>query len=81
MYLRIFTAGTMFRTAIFVTGAIIAGYGIATALVNVFSCSPIAASWQLDLAATGKCIDRPAFYLAQAGLGIVADIVTVIIRK
>lgn len=79
MYLRIFTAGNVFRTAIYVVAAFIASYGLATTLVNLFSCNPIAGSWDVSLAPTATCIDRPAFYLAQACLGIVADIATVLV--
>jgi hypothetical protein len=45
-------------------------------LVVIFSCNPIAASWDIALAAlpTTTCVNRPAAYLAQAGLNICTDI-------
>ena len=54
------------------------GYSVASAFVKVFSCSPIDASWNLVDVATAKCIDRPVFCFAQAGLGIFADVATVL---
>lgn len=51
---------------------------MASVLANVFSCSPIAKSW--DLAITkGSCMNRPAFYFANAGLGIFTDFATVMV--
>lgn len=78
-YLRLFTAGSIFRGAIFVTCAFVSSYGIATALVNAFSCNPIDGSWNAADSAKAVCINRPVFYLAQAGLGIAADFATLII--
>ena len=79
MYLRIFPQASTFRYAVCVVSAFVVSYGIATVCTNLFSCSPIAGSWDLAYATTAKCINRPAFYLAQAALGIVADFATVAI--
>ncbi len=79
MYLRIFTAATAFRYAVYVVSVFVTGYGMATVLTNLFSCSPVAGSWEVQYATTAKCINRPNFYLAQAALGIVADVATVVI--
>lgn len=51
-------------------------YSIAGFLVLIFSCNPVAASWDLNLAnlPTTSCINRPAEYLAQSSLNIVTDI-------
>lgn len=78
MYLRIFPSKGL-RLAVYAVTFFCAGYGLATLLTNMFSCSPIQGSWELEYAATAKCIDRPVFYLAQASLGIAADIATVLI--
>jgi hypothetical protein len=78
-YLRIFTEGNSFRYAVFITSAFVFGYGCATTLTNLLSCEPVAGSWNAEYAKTAKCINRPTFYLAQAGIGIIADIATVII--
>lgn len=51
-------------------------YSLASVLVNVFSCKPVSGSWDLALATTAVCINRPVFYFAQAGLGIFTDFAT-----
>lgn len=76
-YYRIFPT-KKFRIAIYVLIFYVVGYSTASVLANVFSCNPIAASWDYELALTAKCINRPAFYFAQAALGIVADFATLI---
>ncbi|KAH8681691.1 hypothetical protein BX600DRAFT_485513 [Xylariales sp. PMI_506] len=77
-YLRIFPSASMKLATWSVFGFTVA-YSLASVFVNVFSCSPIQGSWVLSASLTATCIDRPAFYFAQAGLGIAADIATVVL--
>ncbi|ETS75966.1 hypothetical protein PFICI_12910 [Pestalotiopsis fici W106-1] len=77
-YLRIFPSKGM-KIAIWTVFAFTLGYSLASVLVNAFSCNPIAGSWSLEESLTAVCINRPAFYFAQAGLGIATDIATVIV--
>ncbi|KAK8052513.1 hypothetical protein PG993_003898 [Apiospora rasikravindrae] len=77
-YLRIFPSKPM-RLAIWAVFAFTIGYSAASALVNVFSCRPIQGSWRLEDSATAVCINRPAFYFAQAAFGIATDIATVLL--
>ncbi|KAL8339022.1 hypothetical protein RB598_007371 [Gaeumannomyces tritici] len=76
-YLRIFPVRAM-RWTVFVLIFFTMGYSVAAALVNVFSCDPVRASWTLELIPTATCINRPVFYLAQAALGIATDITTAV---
>ncbi|KAL8372239.1 hypothetical protein RB595_001837 [Gaeumannomyces hyphopodioides] len=76
-YLRIFPVQAM-RWTVFVLIFFTMGYSVAAALVNVFSCNPVRASWTLELVPTAACINRPVFYFAQAALGIATDITTVV---
>lgn len=76
-YHRIFPTKN-FRIAIWILIAYVAGYSAASVFVNIFSCDPVAASWDYELALTAHCINRPAFYFAQAALGIIADFATLI---
>ncbi|RGP62978.1 putative integral membrane protein [Fusarium sporotrichioides] len=77
-YLRIFPMRSA-RILIWTAFAFIIGYSTASVLVNIFSCNPIRGSWDPEVIATAKCINRPVFYFLQAGLGIFADILTVLI--
>ncbi|KAK7955918.1 uncharacterized protein PG986_005140, partial [Apiospora aurea] len=77
-YLRIFPSKPM-RMAIWGVFAFTIGYSAASALVNVFSCNPIQGSWRLEESLTAVCINRPAFYFAQAAFGIATDIATVLL--
>ncbi|KAI0131883.1 hypothetical protein BJ170DRAFT_679781 [Xylariales sp. AK1849] len=77
-YLRIFSSKSM-KIAIWSTFGFTLSYSFASSFVNVFSCNPIVGSWRLEESLTAICINRPAFYFAQAGLGITADIATVVV--
>ncbi|KAM0276818.1 hypothetical protein ACHAQH_006353 [Verticillium albo-atrum] len=76
-YLRIFPSRKMIWT-VWVLFGFTVGYSLACALVNIFSCNPIAGSWALEHATTAVCINRPVFYFVQASLGIFTDITTVV---
>ncbi|KAL3423074.1 integral membrane protein [Phlyctema vagabunda] len=76
-YQRIFPAKT-FQMVVWGIVAFTASYSIASVFVNIFSCNPIAKSWELKYATSGTCINRPVFYFAQAGLGIFTDFATVL---
>ncbi|KAJ4137122.1 hypothetical protein NW768_002702 [Fusarium equiseti] len=77
-YLRIFPMKAA-RILIWSAFAFIIGYSTASVLVNIFSCNPVRGSWDPVAMSTASCINRPVFYFLQAGLGIFADILTVII--
>lgn len=74
-YLRIFPSRN-FHIAVWSIVFIAAGYSFASILANIFSCNPIAKSWDLSIT-TGSCMNRPVFYFANAGLGIFTDFATV----
>lgn len=79
-YLRL-SPDRIFRTLVFVVIAFVVAYSISGIFSVIFSCNPIAASWDLALAAlpTTKCINRPALYLAQAGSSIFTDLLIFIL--
>jgi hypothetical protein len=58
--------------------AIVIGYNLGSALVNLFSCNPIAKSWDLSIT-SGSCINRPIFYFANAGLNIGTDFIMIVL--
>ncbi|KFY18649.1 hypothetical protein V493_08447 [Pseudogymnoascus sp. VKM F-4281 (FW-2241)] len=77
-YQRIFPSRT-FHWTVWGLIAFTASYSAASVFVNIFSCTPVQATWDLEFAtAVDICIDRPVFYFAQAGLGILTDFATVI---
>ncbi|KAF4966450.1 hypothetical protein FZEAL_10657 [Fusarium zealandicum] len=77
-YLRIFPMRTA-QITVWIAFTFIIGYSAASVLVNVFACNPIQGSWAPEHVETAICINRPVFYFAQAGMGIFADIITVLI--
>ncbi|KAH7014459.1 uncharacterized protein B0I36DRAFT_219008, partial [Microdochium trichocladiopsis] len=77
-YLRIFPTRRM-RWAVWLAFAFVMGFSAASVFVNIFSCNPVSGSWDLVASAKAVCIDRPLFYFAQAGLGIFADILTLVL--
>ncbi|KAN0115321.1 hypothetical protein V8E51_004865 [Hyaloscypha variabilis] len=77
LYLRI-SPEPKFRTAVYLVMAIVIGYNLGSALVNLFSCNPIAKSWDLSIT-SGSCINRPIFYFANAGLNIGTDFIMIVL--
>ncbi|KAI9375464.1 hypothetical protein BJX61DRAFT_128299 [Aspergillus egyptiacus] len=76
-YLRIFPSRG-FQAAVWTLVFIAAGYNVASVLANVFSCNPIAKSWDISIT-EGSCMNRPVFYFANAALGIFTDFATVLV--
>ncbi|KFY47812.1 hypothetical protein V496_10434 [Pseudogymnoascus sp. VKM F-4515 (FW-2607)] len=77
-YRRIFPSKA-FHYAVWGLVAFTVGYSAASVFVNIFSCNPVQATWEVEFAtAVGICINRPVFYFAQAGFGILTDFATVI---
>ena len=76
-YGRIFPSRT-FKLIILCLVIFTVSYSLASVLVNVFSCKPVSGSWDLALATSAVCINRPVFYFAQAGLGIFTDFATLV---
>ncbi|PVH68619.1 hypothetical protein DL98DRAFT_375249, partial [Cadophora sp. DSE1049] len=77
LYLRI-SPDRKFRTAVYSVIVVVVGYNLGSAFTNVFSCTPIARSWDLSIT-SGSCINRPIFYFANAGLNIGTDCVMLIL--
>ncbi|KAJ1323682.1 alpha-methylacyl-CoA racemase [Microdochium nivale] len=77
-YLRIFPTRNM-RWAVWLAFSFVLGFSAASVLANIFSCNPVSGSWDPATSATAVCINRPVFYFAQAGLGIFADILTLVL--
>ncbi|KAF9891614.1 hypothetical protein FE257_003625 [Aspergillus nanangensis] len=76
-YMRIFPSRN-FHLAVWSIVFIAAGYAVASILANIFSCNPIAMSWDATIT-DGTCMNRPVFYFANAGLGIFTDFATVVV--
>ena len=71
LYLRI-SPDRKFRTAVYSVIVVVVGYNLGSAFTNLFSCTPIARSWDLSIT-SGSCINRPIFYFVNAGLNIGTD--------
>lgn len=80
-YLRVFEQQRTFKILVYATAIFVAAYATSGIAVIIFSCNPIAASWDLALAAlpTTTCVNRPKNYLAQASLNIISDIFIVLL--
>ncbi|KAL3477300.1 hypothetical protein BJX99DRAFT_246267 [Aspergillus californicus] len=76
-YLRIFPSRG-FQSAVWTLVFIAAAYNVASVLANLFSCTPVAKTWDSSIT-SGSCMNRPVFYFANAGLGIFTDFATVLV--
>ena len=79
-YLRL-SQERLFRTLVYATIAFVTLYSISGVVVIIFSCIPVAGSWDLELAAepTTQCVNRPANYLAQSSFNISSDIFIIVL--
>jgi hypothetical protein len=77
LYLRISPDGK-FRATVYLVIAIVVGYNLGSAPMNLFSCDPIARTWDFSIS-VGSSINRPVFYFANAGLNIGTDLIMIVL--
>jgi hypothetical protein len=70
------------RLATNMIGAISIVWGSETALVGIFSCTPVRAFWDITVTEK-KCINTTAFFIANSAVHVIIDIVilTLPVRK
>jgi hypothetical protein len=61
LYLRLSTV-RWFRILVWILLGVVISYAIIYNLISLFGCEPIAASWDLALAPTAKCLDQLTKY-------------------
>ncbi|KAK7429765.1 hypothetical protein QQZ08_003610 [Neonectria magnoliae] len=54
-------------------------YAVVYALISLFGCQPIYASWDLAAQATGKCVDKFGFFLAASVANVVMDLIILLL--
>ncbi|KAI4728454.1 integral membrane protein [Aureobasidium sp. EXF-10728] len=59
--------------------AVVVCQAIANVFTCIFQCTPVAAAYTLELQTTAKCINISAFYLTNAALTILTDLLTYIL--
>lgn len=67
-----------FRLAVYGLAFIVASYSVASVLVVIFPCFPVAKSWDVTISG-GYCINLPVFYLANLSLNSATDIAVLIL--
>jgi len=67
-----------FRIAVYGLALVVVGYSLASALVVVFSCSPVSKSWDITVR-DGHCVNLPAFYIVNLSLNSATDIAVLIL--
>ncbi|KAK2787825.1 hypothetical protein FQN51_003065, partial [Onygenales sp. PD_10] len=77
-YLRVFPPPSRATKVCRALIAFIFCYTLASTLVNIFLCSPVRKFWDVTIEG-GRCVDRAAFYYANAGLLITTDVLTLVI--
>lgn len=78
LYLRI-SPDRKFHTVVKTLVAAFALYAVIYAMISIFGCRPISASWDLALAEEGQCVDKPGFFLAASIANIVMDLAILLI--
>ncbi|RSM14927.1 hypothetical protein CEP52_001115 [Fusarium oligoseptatum] len=65
----------VFRRIVQVLAGLFVTYAVVYAMISLFGCQPINASWDLVAMATGKCVDKFGFFLAASVANVVMDLV------
>jgi hypothetical protein len=73
LYRRIFTNSVSFFVQWWCVVVLVVGYSVAGMLSSLMSCLPIAMAWDLTIT-NGVCINKAAFYIANACLNVVTDV-------
>jgi hypothetical protein len=76
-YLR-FSIDVGYRRACWALGTIVTAYGLSALFVGIFSCQPVAYSWNSHLQ-NGKCVDFLAFWLFNASFNSATDIIVCVL--
>jgi hypothetical protein len=76
-YLQI-SVETNFRLAVWGLIGVVTSYSIASVLVVIFSCSPIAKSWDITIT-DGHCVNLPVFYIVNLSLNSITDIAVLVL--
>ncbi|KAI8653982.1 hypothetical protein NCS56_01354000 [Fusarium sp. Ph1] len=77
-YLRLCPERT-FRRIVQVLAGLFITYAIVYAMISLFGCQPIKASWDLVAMATGKCVDKFGFFLAASVANVVMDLIILLL--
>ena len=75
LYLRLSTV-RWFRILVWILLGIVISYAVIYNLMSLFGCKPIAATWDLSLAPTAKCLDQLTKYEALSILNIIVCTMT-----
>jgi len=67
-----------FRLLVYALIFVVTSYSIASVFVVIFSCFPVAKSWDTTVAG-GYCINLPVFYVANLSLNSATDIAVLIL--
>jgi len=76
-YLQI-SPESSFRLCVWALACIITGYSVASVFVVIFSCSPVAKSWDITIT-SGYCVNLPVFYVANLSLNSITDIAVLVL--
>ncbi|RYO86231.1 hypothetical protein DL766_004356 [Monosporascus sp. MC13-8B] len=77
-YFRL-SPSTLYRYSVCFTGFVCASSLIGIWFSVLFACKPIAAAWDLRIAAEAICINRPVVYITQAAFGCVTDLMLLVL--
>lgn len=74
LFYRVLSPATWWICCCNIALLFVGGYTIAVACAMIFTCQPIAKSWDI-LILEGGCLDRPSLYISFATLQIFTDLV------
>lgn len=67
-----------FRLWVYGLACIVTSYSVASVFVVIFSCFPVAKSWDITIIG-GYCVNLPVFYLANLSLNSATDIAVLVL--
>lgn len=78
LYRRIFAESKGFMPAWWFILVFVVGYSVAGMLSSLLTCLPIAMAWDLTIT-EGVCINKAAFYIANACLSVITDLAILVL--
>lgn len=78
LYWKLFGVDRKSRMPLIAVGCIVIMWTIGSAITVVVACDPIAGSWDINKAATAKCIDKKSFYMGASIPNVITDVVLVV---
>lgn len=68
-----------YKASVYTVMGIVVTTSVTLFFITIFPCKPVSGAWDLTIAATAKCMDRPKIFEATAIVGAVEDLMVLLV--